>query len=945
MNANPPDLRLRIGANVHLLREGREVPLSPLQQSYLLLVAHGGEEGVGRADLIRLLWGSGEDPATRHRVRQLTYGVGRKAGRSLVEAHGRLLQLADSVAVEWTLEPFGAALPVPTPAYHDHLAEMREVRDRGAERGAVRRLDSARLADLPDEVIQVLREGHRTSGSWRDLLWALLRTGRMREAEYELMRWLGDDLPAEGLPTARRMAAETDQILSLAAAGGDASLPLLGRDEDVRQLGAHLVAGARSILVTGVRGVGRSRILGQAVATLLSNQDDLVILGAAGVAFERHSPFAGLGQLLDDEVLIQAFTELGQPETEVIRRALPVQFVSNESQFLAQLGGPGSYLRVAQAVGELFHKAFGEAEVLLVIDDMENLDRSSLEVVARLPSTCGARILATWCTEGERARTELLFRFQGLEPQVLPLRDLALADAVRLCQAVAPDLGAREAEDIARLSGGRPGRIVELIRALKGSPLLSGPMVPSVDELLRRRLRDLPEVEQQTLVYMAVNGGRMDIPTLGSLLDTPVLETSGHLRSLEEAGLVRLEATRPAVVPGLVSEFVMRELPDATRREIHATLADKLVELQGERVDPGSIGHHLHESGQQREGRAWFRRAGLAAQERTAYAEAITYLERSLVGVDHADPDIAKALGSLHAGMGDFRQSIHWYGKARIGYVDRGDEAGDVEAAILSSQSSLELESDRNRLAGKVTNLYDEARRIGESRLVADAVDLLLTIADYGHDRDLLESAKEKLDFELTTRPGDPWIAMVGTRYTYLGDPDLAYRLARTAYLKLRHMPSARGKALRRLIICLYTQMKPRGMRTQVLLSEAERLALSTGDLYTRYAQLSNRALWSMDCGEWDEAERLFGLAGRFIGGPHSVAARRLSVNRALFELRRGNHRAAERYLNQFDESIPCQQSSLTALHAACHLLIHIEHGRMSDAARMTRKLELIDLS
>ena len=693
-----------------------------------------------------------------------------------------------------------------------------------------------------------------------------------------------------------------------------------------------ILSGTTCALITGVRGVGRSRILGQAVATLLSNEDDVVILGASGSPVERHTPFGGLGQLLNDELLIQAFTELGQPETEVIRRALPVQFDTEASHVLAKLGGPGSYLRIARAVSELFQRAFGNAEVFLAVDDLDQFDRSSVEVVTRLTTVCGARLLATWCTEGPAAQNELLFRFQGMAPDVLPLRDLALSDAQRLARAVSQDLGTREAEDIARLSGGRPGRIVELIRALQGSPILSGPMGPSVDELLRRRIRELDEAEQQALVYMAVGGGRMEIATLGALMDMGILEISGHARRLQEAGLVRLEGSRAAVIPGLLTEFVTRELPAQIQKETHSAIVAQLLKAP-ERVDPGTVGHHLLASGRPVEAATWFRKAGMAARDRTAYAEAISYLEKGLAAEDEADPDIAKELGALHAGMGDFKQSIHWYGRARIGYVDRGDRLGDVEAALSSVASSLELHSDNEDLVSEVRAHLQDARELKNSRLIQQALDVWFKVADYGHHWGLLRAARAELESELSVRPRDPWIALVGTRLTYLGDPARALRLSRTAFLGLRGDPVTRPRALNRLVICLFTQMRPVGWREQVLVAEADRIALSTGNLYSRYSHLSNRALWSMDLGDWREAERLFDAAARFVGGPDTVAARRLAVNRAILEVRRGNLPAAEPYLSELDKWIPTPQGSLNALYHSCRLLLHLEEGRLSAAA------------
>jgi tetratricopeptide (TPR) repeat protein len=754
---------------------------------------------------------------------------------------------------------------------------------------------------------------------------------------------MGDDVAAEGLSAARRVATEPDRILSLAAAGSDPSLPLLGRGPDVRQLSEALLSGSTCVLITGVRGVGRSRILGQAVATLLSNEDDVVVLGANGSPVERHTPFGGLGQLLNDELLIQAFTELGQPETEVIRRALPVQFETEESHVLATLGGPGSYLRIARAVSDLFQRAFGNAEVFLAVDDLDQFDRSSVEVVTRLTSVCGARLLAAWCTEGSAAQNEILFRFQGMAPDILPLRDLALTDAERLARAVSPDLGVRDAEDIARLSGGRPGRIVELIRALEGSSVLSGPMGPSVDELLRRRIRELDETEQQVLVYMAVGGGRMAIPALGSLMGMGILETSGHARRLQEAGLVRVEGSRAAVIPGLLIDFVTRELPAQIRKETHSAIVAHLLKVP-DRADPGAVGHHLLESDRPLEAAAWFRKAGLAARDRTAYVEAISYLEKGMAAEEGADPDIAKELGALHAGMGDFKQSIHWYGRARVGYVDRGDRQGDVEAALEAIGVRLESREPPDALFQLVHAELRRAEELRSTRLTALALDVWLNVADYAHSSEEVSLAKDQLKAHLEARPGSDHLAYPGTRLSYLGHREIGLELARRVLLTSRETPAQHLRGLNRYLLAQWVAGRIGTRRGLVLMRAAATIAAGAGDLPTRFSLLANSSSWYMDRDQWESAELSLDAAERLIDRLSAQQRSFLAVNRAIVHIRRGAPLLAEEPLDELDGLPDSPRSSARLLAAAIRVIVRLEQGRLREAIEAGHPIAGADL-
>lgn len=945
MNLSPPDVHIRIGVGVEFCVADEPLRVSRFQQALLVLLAHAGSAGITKESLFRLLWESDDDPPTRHRLRQLSYSLNRLAPGTLVRAAGSMVHLVDDGAViTWLDEELGIAIAPPTAAFADRLAEIGEERRRLAQLGSARELDAARLADSPEAVIESLRNGPRTTGSWRDLLWALLRTGRVREAEVELNRVLGDDVPAEGLPSIRKVATEKDELLSLAAGGGHSSLPLRGRDEDVRRLHGLLVAGSRSILITGAQGVGRTRMLGQALATLLANRDDSVILSATGMPFDRHSPFGGLSQLLADELLPQAFAELGQPETEIIRRALPVQFPSDQSHALAEIGGPGSYLRVARAVTELFERAYGSAEVLLVIDDLHEIDRSSFEVIVRLIHIGSARLLATWCTEGPGAHTELLLRLHGLDPDLVTLADLPLAEASAVVQSVAPELSSEQADDIARIAGGRPGRLVELVQALGASPLLASSGGPTIDELLRRRVADLSEGEQQALVFLAVNGGQLDVSALGQLMGAGILESAGLARGLEAAGLVRLEGDRVAVAPSLLTQFVSRELPGPIRRDTHAAIAELLLR-DDTSAEPGAVAHHLLEADRAREAAVWFRRAGLGARDRTAYAEAILFLEKCVMAEEGTDPDIAKQLGLLHSGMGDYRQAIHWYGRARIGYVERGDQAGDVEVVLEELVVAVAEGASKEMPFSELRRQLHRARDLRNGSLVGRALDLWLGFADHYHARLEAEEGKEMLLHTLPSFADDVFVQLPGARLTYLGRPELGLVLGKRAYLRSRRDPSLGLRTLKRLLLCFWSRGLFTSRTAQQLVRKADRLAGGSGDVPSRISLWSGLGLWHLDSGNWDQAEQAMEAARQASVLPSDRERGAISLNLAILSLRRGEIGRALDFVDELAD-LPMRLSrTITAIAESVRLIVALERGRLGVAAELAEGLRQVDLS
>ncbi|HSM05956.1 MAG TPA: AAA family ATPase, partial [Longimicrobiales bacterium] len=814
----------------------------------------------------------------------MNYNLKRKAGGTVVSTDGALVRLSEGVRVEWEADPAWEAFPTPTDAFRDRLGEIRVARTRESAREVVRELESARLADAPEEMLTALARETRGPAAWRDGVWALLRTGRIREAEFELRRVFGSRLPAEGLSLVRRLASEASDLLEVASAGRRVAIPLMGRSEELWRLGDLLVQQARSILVTGVHGVGRSRLLGHAVATLLSEEGDAVLLNAAGHANERDHPFGGLSQLLSDDILRQAHEELGQPDHEVLSRALPLRFESKGPHPLAIIGGPGSYLRVARAIEVLFQQAFGPVDVVLCVDDLDEIDRSTLEVITFLLRDGTARLIGTWCTEDAAADNELLFRIQGLDAQLVRLGDLDLGSAAAFARAAGPDLPANQAEDIARLAGGRPGRIVDLINALGGSglPRTGG---PSLEALLRVRVRELEAPAQRVLLLLSVNRGRLDIGTLAHLLEVGILTASGHARALEEAGLVRIEGGHAVLVPALLRDFVLRELPGAVLQQTHEEIADVLEKIGSE--DFAALGHHRLASGNPADAAVWFRKAASKAKDQTAYAEAISFLEKSIAASDEYDPELGGDLGRLYAGMGDFESSIHAYERAREAFGAEGRADKDLGLRLGRLAAELEHGEDKDRLYGEVRAAITSAHALENPELVSRGLDLWLKIADYGHDHRQVQDARASLLRELNRQQFHAHLGLVGARLSYLGDRLLGRRLAQKAYLASKGDDELRGMALSRLIICLFNQSLFDGRRATVLSLEADRLAQEIGDLNTRFGLLANRVVWLMDCARWDAAETAVERSMRFVVGPNTVELQTLTINQAVLHVRR----------------------------------------------------------
>jgi hypothetical protein len=284
--------------------------------------------------------------------------------------------------------------------------------------------------------------------------------------------------------------------------------------------------------------------------------------------------------------------------------------------------------------------------------------------------------------------------------------------------------------------------------------------------------------------------------------------------------------------------------------------------------------------------------------------------------------------------MGEFKQAIHWFGRARIGYVERGDQLRDIEVALQEVQASLEVRSTLYELVAETRQQLERADAMKDGRLVGLALDLWLRIGDYHHSSAVVSQGRDRLvSFLRSGALRSPWIALAGTRLVYLGEPELGLGLARSAYLGLRSDGWERLRAINRMIISHLVLGLPQRRRTKVLLADAERIALGVGDLHARFSILCNRALWRMESSEWDAAERLFDAAERFSGGPRAVGTQTLAANRVVLAVRRFRPLAAKPFLDEMDQWLPSPRRSINSVYAACRLMVALEEGRISEAS------------
>ncbi len=470
------------------------------------------------------------------------------------------------------------------------------------------------------------------------------------------------------------------------------SVVLVGRSEELGVLDALVEAvrrgESRVLVVRGEPGIGKSAL----IRDLTDAAVGFRVETAAGVESEMELPFAGLHQLCGS--MLDHLDRLPAPQ----RDALGVAF--------GLRGGdaPDRYI-VGLAVLGLFSEVAAAGPLLAVVDDMQWLDRASvqaLEFVARRPL---AEPVALVCSaRGSEGDGPLA----GLPELALGGLDAEAAQAV-LSSVIKWPLDEPVRDRIIAETRGNPLALLELPRGLSPAELAGGFGLPSVQPIpdrieasFRRRVKRLPS-ETQRLLLLAAAEPLGDPRLLWGAAERLGVAVEAADAAVE-AGLVEFGA-RVTFHHPLVRSAVYRAAAESARREAHGALA----EVTDARQDPDRRAwHRAHATaGLDEDVAVELERSAGRAQARGGPAAAAAFFERasSLTVDPHTRAERALAAARLMTQAGAFDGALGLLTVAEAGPLSelqlaraellRGQVAfgswrGDAPALLLKAAKRLE---------------------------------------------------------------------------------------------------------------------------------------------------------------------------------------------------------------------------------------------------------------
>lgn len=602
----------------------RLVPLPRKDAALFALLALADEPARDR--VAAWLWPGVPLANARLNLRQRLHKLRQASGHPLVDAAERLRPLPDLDFDTARPLPDAAAAPLLGSLSFDDLPDfdrwLRTQRRRHFERvvdtlaaRAAQAESEGALAAAIDSAQQAVAIAPWLEHAWRRLMRLHHRRGDRAAAVATFERFEREVCAEQGL----RPSAETLQLLR-AIEHDERPVPgatwlrpprLVGRADALALLSAAWHEG-RAVMVSGPGGIGKTRLLDEALAPLRAS---LRVRARPG---DAASPYATAGALLQ-QVLDRFAPVIDETARAELARLLPALGPAAAAD--------ASQPRLWRAVDQLLQRACDQGLQALVVDDLHLADEATLDLLRWLLPEPSAQALR-WgfgCRLDEPGPAAARLRDWAAEStrvQPLPLAPLDLAALRDLLQSL--DVARPEADiealaaALLRHAGGHPFFTLETLKALQhahGQPgvWVDGAALPrpvAVTTLLQRRLQAVSPRAAQVLALAALAGDGWSVELAARALGCPPAELLPAWHELESAQVLGAQGFQH----DLWRAAALSLLPQGARPALHAQLAQAYQALGG--ASPAALAQHLEQAGRWRD--AATARADAAAAARRA---------------------------------------------------------------------------------------------------------------------------------------------------------------------------------------------------------------------------------------------------------------------------------------------------------------------------------------
>lgn len=437
-------------------------------------------------------------------------------------------------------------------------------------------------------------------------------------------------------------------------AAGRALTPFVGRRDELQSVREHWAAlgestscPTRIVLLRGEAGIGKSRVAAQMVREALADGHPLFL--AMCSADRRTSPLYPIVRLLESHFGFEPGdddgTKLDRLEQGCAAAALALADAVPVLAALLELPTAGRYeplqldpsvvrVKTFEVIAALVLARAGRKRTLMVVEDLQWSDQSTLELFGRLAATSSAQgllVMATTRPEFERPWREGCCFTIGIG-RLPPSDHQELIRQLADIHAVSQDVW----HVVAQRSDGNPLFTEELARAVNrgGDDRASVDSVPmTIRDLLTARL-DAVGPHKHLAQVAATIGREVDVDLLRTVTALSRRQLVAGMTALAQAGILE-QLGRPE--GNVTHRFVHALVRDAAydsqerlhdRPAAHLGVARALIGRPGS--DAGIVAQHFDAAGSVGDAVQYYLLAAMVAQGAAAHIEAIRRLDRAL---------------------------------------------------------------------------------------------------------------------------------------------------------------------------------------------------------------------------------------------------------------------------------------------------------------------------
>lgn len=425
--------------------------------------------------------------------------------------------------------------------------------------------------------------------------------------------------------------------------------------------------------------------------------------------------------------------------------------------------------RLFEAVSQYITNISREAPLLLVLDDLQWTDQSSLLLLHYLARGLGKEPLLllgayrdTYVDEKHPLSPVLAELNRERLLQSIPLKRLSFDSVTEMMKRILgqEDIPGEFCELVFDKTSGNPFFVEEVIRSLEEEEVIyreqkkwkimevSEIEFPeTVKDVIKARIRRLGDECQRVLTLASLIGKDFTLEALCRVTDIEEDKLLELMERMLKAGLVKERMIRGEGVYSfadiIVRDVVYEEVSFSRRKRLHRVVGPALEKVYAEKIDKhlGELALHFLEGGDKDKALDYFLKAGEKAANVYANNEAVSYFQSALKLLEEKKGEprerarVLERLGDVKSIVGEYDDCMKYWNKAlllgkqlhdkeKVSRLYRKmanilwDVAGDLEEArghYDKALKILEIEPESVELASLYEDIAHMYYRTGES--------------------------------------------------------------------------------------------------------------------------------------------------------------------------------------------------------------------------------------